>query len=130
MLKICITVCSLALLFTVAGGGLPAAAKEKPPKVKIVKTEWTVVSGVPGVAHTVLAGKDVFRHQDRYYCYDGSWLKAAQAGGPWVAIPAPPPVLYRVDTVYFKNTPPGWCRGNKNGWRGAPLPPGQMKKFH
>jgi hypothetical protein len=130
MFKLGVTVCSIALLFTMTGGGLPAAAKEKPYKLKVVKTEWTVVSGVPDVAHAVLAGKDVFRYQNRYYCYDGSWLKAAQPGGPWLAVQAPPPVLYRVDTVYFKNTPPGWRRGQKTGWGGAPLPPGQMKKLH
>jgi hypothetical protein len=129
MVKICTTVCSLVLLFIVAGQGSQAAAKEKPHKVKVVQTEWTVVSGVPQVAHTVSGGKDVFRYQNRYYCYDGRWLEAHRVGGPWIAVPAPPPVIYRVDTVYFKNTPPGWCRGKKTGWRGAPLPPGQMKKF-
>jgi hypothetical protein len=130
MFRFLITICSLAFFCMVTGGPLTAWAKSKPHKVKVVRTEWTVVSGVPGVEHTILAGKDVFRHHNRYYCYDGRWHQSDQAGGPWLAIPAPPPVLYRVDTVYFKKAPPGWCKGKKTGWRGEPLPPGQMKKLY
>jgi len=124
-----ILVASLALLFIFASGGQTASAKSKPHKVK-VKTKWTVISEAPGVEHAIFAGKDVFRYQNRYYCYDGRWHHGTHYAGPWVAIPAPPQVFYRVDTVHFKNVPPGWCKGKKTGWRGAPLPPGQMKKYH
>jgi len=28
-----------------------------------------------------------------------------------------------------RNGPPGWSKGNKNGWNGKPMPPGQWKKY-
>ena len=36
-------------------------------------------------------------------------------------LPAP---LYQIQAPYFKN-PPGWAKGKKTGWKGAPMPPGQ-----
>lgn len=119
----------LALVIPLSVGGQSASAKSKPHKVK-VKTEWTVIPAAPGVQHTILAGKDVFRFQDRYYCYDGRWHQSSHYAGPWMAIAAPPPVIYQVESVYFKKVPPGWGKGNKTGWQRGPLPPGQMKKFH
>lgn len=38
------------------------------------------------------------------------------------------PAVYWLEPSHFK-TPPGWGKGKKTGWRGQPLPPGQMKKF-
>lgn len=123
-----IIVASLALLLALSGGVKTTAAKGK-HKVK-VKTEWTVITQAPGVEYALFAGKDVFRYQNRYYCYDGRWHQGNHYAGPWMPIPAPPPVIYQVDSVYFKKVPPGWCKGRKTGWRGAPLPPGQLKKLH
>ena len=119
----------LAFFLTLSGGGQAALAKAKFHKMK-EKTKWTVVSVVPGVHHTVFAGKEVFRYQDRYYWYDGRWHQGNHYGGPWVAIAAPPPVIYRVERVYLKKVPPGWCKGKKTGWPEAPLPPGHVKGFH
>jgi len=48
--------------------------------------------------------------------------------GPWQLLPQPPKIFYQVEAGYFKN-PPGWAKGKKTGWRGEPLPPGQMKKL-
>lgn len=126
-LQLTITGC-LALFLTLSGDQ-QALAKGKHHKVK-ERTEWVAISEAPGVHHTVWAGQDVFRYQNHYYRYDGRWHRGSHHGGPWVAIPAPPPVIYRVDRVYFKRVPPGWHHGRKTGWQGAPMPHGQMKKFH
>lgn len=123
-----LTLTGCLALFLILSGSQTASAKRKHHKVK-ARTEWTVISEAPGVHHTVLAGHDVFRYHNHYYRYDGRWHRGSHYGGPWVTIPAPPPVIYRVDRVYFKNTPPGWHQGKKAGWQGAPMPPGQMKKF-
>jgi hypothetical protein len=31
--------------------------------------------------------------------------------------------------TYYEPPPQKWAKGEKKGWRGAPLPPGQMKKL-
>jgi hypothetical protein len=43
-------------------------------------------------------------------------------------IKKPPRVFYNIGATYFQS-PPGWAKGKKTGWRGEPRPPGQMKKI-
>ncbi|MDI6812595.1 MAG: hypothetical protein QME75_14665 [Deltaproteobacteria bacterium] len=122
---------AVALFLVLSGGRQTASAQERRHHYNATKvTEWTAVTGAPGVHHSVMGGHDVFRYQDHYYRYDGRWHRGRHYAGPWVAIPAPPPVIYRVDRVYFKKVPPGWQHGRKTGWQGAPMPPGHMKKYH
>jgi|UniRef100_A0A7C3WRQ4 hypothetical protein len=120
----------IVILFSalLLAGGRLAAAEPKPPKIK---TQWTVISEVPGVQHTVFAGRDVFRYQNRYYCYEGgTWHQGSHFASPWMAIAAPPPAICQVKSGYGRKVPPGWSKGKKTGWHGAPAPPGQWKKIH
>jgi hypothetical protein len=64
-----------------------------------------------------------------YYLTNNLWFTAAAVSGPWQQVQAPPPVFYQVAPAYYK-TPPGWAKGKKTGWKGAPMPPGQMKKYY
>ena len=72
---------------------------------------------------------DLFHYgQQYYYYYGGLWYRGGTIQGPWAQITELPPAFYRVGPAYF-HSPPGWARGKKTGWGGAPLPPGQMKKY-
>jgi hypothetical protein len=111
------------------------AAKIKSAKVKVkkkrakAKLSWRAIPAVAGVECAPHPEMDLFRYRHRYYGYDGGrWYEATHYPGPWRAIVKPPGVFHQIGPAYFK-TPPGWCRGKKTGWRGAPLPPGQMKKL-
>ncbi|MDI6854962.1 MAG: hypothetical protein QME75_15320 [Deltaproteobacteria bacterium] len=90
---------------------------------------WRPIPSAPGIDYAPDLHRDVFRYQERYYFYDGGkWHRGRNYLGPWEAILQPPNVFYQVEEQYFRN-PPGWARGKKTGWRGQPLPPGQMKKL-
>ncbi len=90
---------------------------------------WQPVPSAPGIEYAPHLDRDIFRYQEKYYYYDGNrWHSGRTYQGPWVQILQPPQVFYQIEERYFK-TPPGWARGKKTGWRGQPLPPGQLKKL-
>lgn len=90
---------------------------------------WTPIPQVPGVEYAPNIAQDLFRYQGAFYnLQGGAWFKGATATGPWAPLEGPPQVFYNIQAPYFK-TPPGWAKGRKTGWEGAPMPPGQMKKF-
>lgn len=90
---------------------------------------WAPIPHVRGVEHAANIRADLFRYGGHYYYYhNGTWYRGRGTMGPWKQINQPPKVFYQIGAPYFK-TPPGWARGRKTGWRGEPLPPGQMKKF-
>jgi hypothetical protein len=84
---------------------------------------------VPGVSYVPDVGQDLFRYGNRFYVYQGGrWYRGKSLNGPWAGIKHPPKAFYNIGSTYFKS-PPGWAKGKKTGWGGAPLPPGQMKKL-
>ena len=109
----------------------PAQAREHEmnPVPAGVAPAWTPVPQVPGVVYAPNLPADLFRYGDSYYYYHNNiWRRGATLNGPWRPIDHPPQAFYQIQAPYFKS-PPGWARGRKTGWRGAPLPPGQMKKY-
>jgi hypothetical protein len=99
------------------------------PPVIQVQPIWKPISRVPGVEYVPTLHHDLFRYQNNYYCWhDNRWFQGKNYGGPWTAIQSPPPAFTQIAPNYWK-TPPGWAHGKKTGWRGQPLPPGQMKKL-
>jgi hypothetical protein len=99
------------------------------PPVNMVQPPWQPIPGVPGVQYVPNLGQDLFRYQNNYYrWHDGRWFQAQSYRGPWGGIQSPPPIFTRIGPQYWK-TPPGWAHGNKTGWHGQGLPPGQMKKL-
>jgi hypothetical protein len=112
--------------------GCPALAQPRgavAPLPPNLAPQWTQVPQAPGVYYAPNQGQDLFRYGNLFYQYSqGLWQIAQALTGPWQAIQNPPPVFYNIGPTYFKN-PPGWARGQKTGWGGAPLPPGQMKKL-
>ncbi len=90
---------------------------------------WAPIPEVPGVEYAPHPARDLFRYGERFYNFEGgAWFRATAPGGPWVPVQEIPPVFYNIGASYFK-VPPGWAQGRKTGWRGGPLPPGQMKKL-
>ena len=74
-------------------------------------------------------GYNLFRHGNQFYVYqDGRWYRGKHLNGPWKSVKKPPKALTAVGPAYFKPSP-GQGQANKTGWRGEPLPPGQMKKL-
>lgn len=125
----------LLILMVIAGSVAPALAQVVlPPPVPNPLTpnlvpSWTPIPDVRGVEHAANILADLFRYGGHYYYYhNGTWYRGRGTMGPWKQINQPPKVFYQIGAPYFK-TPPGWARGRKTGWRGEPLPPGQMKKF-
>jgi len=121
----------LLALICLAGGlqGLEAQTQFVPPWAPNLAPQWTPIPQVPGVNYVPDLGYDLFRHGKRYYFYrDGYWYRAKSLNGPWKGIDKPPKAFYNIGPTYFKS-PPGWARGQKTGWQGQPLPPGQMKKM-
>lgn len=110
----------------------PVWAKKKAwvnPVPADVTVQWVPVPQVAAVQYAPNLPADFFRYQGKYYYYfNNLWYLGPAATGPWQQLQAPPPVFYQIQPVYFK-TPPGWSKGKKKGWGGAPLPPGQMKKY-
>ncbi len=100
------------------------------PPVILVQPTWKPILGVPGVEYVPTARQDLFRYQNNYYYWhDGRWFQGQNYGGPWRGIQSPPPVFTQIGPNYWK-TPPGWAHGQKTGWHGRTLPPGQAKKQH
>jgi hypothetical protein len=123
---------SLALILVILLAGVTtlwAQPQFVPPWAPNLAPQWSPVPQVPGVSYVPGFGSDLFRHGKRYYVYqDGRWYRGKHLNGPWKGIKNPPQAFYGIGPTYFKS-PPGWARGNKTGWQGQPMPPGQMKKY-
>lgn len=127
----------LAIILTVglfnglaAGAALGQMVASPPATFTVIQVQptWKGISGVPGVEYVPTLQQDLFRYQNNYYYWhDGRWFQGQSYKGPWRGIQSPPPVFNQIAPNYWK-TPPGWAHGKKTGWRGQPLPPGQMKK--
>ena len=118
---------SLVILLT---GGFALAEKFTGRQVSPASPlKWTPIPGVSGVEYAPNIDQDLFRYRGGFFNFQGgAWFRAAAAAGPWVPVPEPPQVFYNIQAPYFK-VPPGWAKGKKTGWGGAPMPPGQMKKL-
>jgi len=91
--------------------------------------QWTPIPGAPGVQYAPNANADLFRYGQRYYYqHDGRWYQTNNFAGPWQRVQDVPRSFRRVEAPYFKQ-PPGWAKGNKTGWKGDSMPPGQRKKY-
>ncbi len=113
----------MTLLVTPAWAGPPL-----PPPL-MVAPQWTPVPGVPGMQYAPGQALDLFQYGRGYYCFQqGQWYQTNSLGRPWVQTQNVPQPFYQIQAPYFKN-PPGWAKGRKTGWGGAPMPPGQMKKY-
>jgi hypothetical protein len=100
-----------------------------PPVPPDLAPRWAPVPEVPGVYYAPNQAHDLFQYGGQIYYYNqGLWQIAQALTGPWRVIQNPPSPFYNIGPIYFKS-PPGWAKGKKTGWRGAPLPPGQMKKL-
>jgi hypothetical protein len=111
----------------VLGLGVPALAG--PPGSAALAPRWTPVPQAPGVEYAPNLAADLFRYADRFFSYSqGNWQQGPTVNGPWTGVGRLPAPLYQIQAPYFKN-PPGWAKGKKTGWKGAPMPPGQMKKL-
>jgi len=117
----------LMILFLVAPARW-AQAQFVPPWAPNLAPQWAPIPQVPGVYYVPGLGHDLFRHGNRFYVYqEGRWHQGNRLNGPWTLIQQPPQVFQNIGPTYFKS-PPGWAKGKKTGWGGAPAPPGQMKK--
>jgi hypothetical protein len=127
MKKAILIIAALGLVVLLMGnfaGAQKIAVKPAPPV-----PHWAPIPGVPGVEYAPHLTQDLFRYQEGFYNFQGgAWFRATAVSGPWVPVQELPPVFYNIRANYFK-VPPGWAKGRKTGWRGAPLPPGQMKKL-
>lgn len=119
----------LAVLLLLGGQTLQAKPKSVPTFPPDLAPQWAPVPEVPGIYYAPNLSHDVFQYGNQFYYYNqGLWQIAQALTGPWQAIANPPQVFYNIGPTYFKS-PPGWAKGKKTGWGGAPLPPGQMKKL-
>ena len=120
----------LLVVFLLLGSqALQAQPRSVPTLPPNLAPRWALVPEVPGVYYAPNQGYDVFRYGNQFYYYNqGLWQIAQALTGPWQVIASPPQVFYDIGPTYFKS-PPGWAKGKKTGWGGAPLPPGQMKKL-
>jgi hypothetical protein len=123
---------SLALFLVILLAGattLWAQSQFVPPWAPNLAPQWAPIPQVPGVSYVPDLGHDLFRYDKQFYAYrEGRWHRAKSLNGPWKAIKNPPREFYTIGPTYFKS-PPGWAKGNKTGWQGQPMPPGQMKKY-
>jgi hypothetical protein len=120
---------TLALLW-LGVQGLGAQTPFVPPWAPNLSPQWAPIPQVPGVYYVPDQSHNLFRHGNRFYVYQaGQWHRANHLNGPWSVIQQPPQVFYNIGPTYF-TSPPGWAKGKKTGWRGQPLPPGQMKKLN
>ncbi len=92
--------------------------------------QWAQIPGAPGVQYAPNANADLFRYENRYYYQhnDGSWYQGQNMAGPWHRVQNVPQSFHQIEAPYFRQ-PPGWAKGNKTGWKGDNMPPGQRKKY-
>ncbi|MHB9073198.1 MAG: hypothetical protein ACYC6G_06715 [Desulfobaccales bacterium] len=119
----------LAVVLLLGAQALQAQPKSIPILPPDLAPRWAPVPEVPGVYYAPNQAQDLFQYGSQFYYYNqGLWQIAQALTGPWQVIQNPPSAFYNIGPTYFKS-PPGWAKGKKTGWRGAPLPPGQMKKL-
>jgi hypothetical protein len=122
-LTVMLVTVSLVILLT-GSLALPERTMAQPPP----PPQWAPIPQVPGIEYAPNIEQDLFRHQGRFYNYQGgAWFRGTTASGPWLPVPEPPQVFYNIQAPYFK-VPPGWAKGKKTGWGGTGMPPGQLKK--
>ena len=123
------TVILLALgLSILLAASLALAQKVKVPPGAPAPPQWQPIPQVPGIEYAPNIARDLFRFGGAFYNWqNGGWYRGRTYTGPWEPVPQPPQEFYNIQAPYFK-APPGWAKGKKTGWRGAPMPPGQMKK--
>jgi len=127
MKKSILTIIALGLVILLSGG--LAGAQKIAVKPGVPAPKWATIPEVPGVEYAPNLAQDLFRYGGGFYNFQGgAWFRATAPTGPWLLVQELPPVFYNIGASYFK-VPPGWAQGRKTGWRGAPLPPGQMKKL-
>jgi hypothetical protein len=118
---------TVSLLFGVQSLAGPCQAA--PPVPPNLAPRWAPVPQAPGVEYAPNLAADIFRYAGQFFYYSqGLWQQSPTLNGPWTRVRRLPPRFYYIGAPYFKS-PPGWAKGRKTGWKGAPLPPGQMKKF-
>ena len=119
----------LVVLLLLGGQALQAQPRSVPTLPPNLAPRWAPVTEVPGVYYAPNLGHDLFQYGNQFYYYNqGLWQIAQALTGPWQVIANPPQPFYNIGPTYFKS-PPGWAKGRKTGWGGAPMPPGQMKKM-
>jgi hypothetical protein len=123
----------LMLVFLIIGLALSAAwARDQqfsPPLPPGITPQWAPIPGAPGVHYAPNANTDLFRYGKRYYYqHDGKWYQGRNMAGPWQRVKDVPRRFRQIEAPYFKQ-PPGWAKGNKTGWKGDNMPPGQRKKY-
>lgn len=119
----------LGVVFSLAVSYSWAQSPLVPPTLQ-GSVQWNPIPGVPGVQYAPNHSTDLFRYGKDYYNYSqGNWYQGKSQQGSWKKIKNPPPIFQQIDPTYFKS-PPGWSKGKKKGWGGAPMPPGQMKKLY
>jgi hypothetical protein len=125
-LKVLTVVLVLLLSGVPAVGAQPRAVPMPPPNLA---PQWAPIAQAPGIDYAPNLDHDLFRYGNQFYYFSqGLWQIAQALTGPWQVIQSPPQAFYNIGPNYFRS-PPGWARGKKTGWGGAPMPPGQMKKF-
>lgn len=119
----------LAVVLLLGAQALQAQPKSVPIFPPNVAPQWAPIPEVPGVYYAPNLGQDVFQYGNQFYSFNqGLWQLAQALTGPWRVIQNPPSAFYNIGPTYFRS-PPGWAKGKKTGWGGAPMPPGQMKKM-
>jgi hypothetical protein len=125
-LKVLTVVLVMLLLGVQALRAQPRSVPIPPPNLA---PRWAPIPQAPGVDYAPNLGHDLFHYGNQFYYFNqGLWQIARALSGPWQVIQSPPPVFYNIGADYFRS-PPGWAKGKKTGWKGEPMPPGQMKKF-
>jgi hypothetical protein len=110
-------------------GQIQVQVKVPMPVAPGVSPLWTPVPGAPGIQYAPNIASDLFRYGNGYYYkIQGAWYQGPSISGPWTPSPQIPLLFYHVQAPYFKS-PPGWAKGKKTGWGGAPMPAGQRKKM-
>jgi hypothetical protein len=123
MKNVTVLLVTVGLVILLAGSlAVPGRAMAQPPPPK-----WAPVPNAPGIEYAPDWDHDMFRHQGRYYDWrDNRWYRGRAFNGPWEELRELPQQFYGIGSPYFKN-PPGWAKGEKRGWHGGSMPPGQMK---
>jgi hypothetical protein len=123
---------TLLLLLVILLSGVTALWAQPqfvPPWAPNLAPQWAPIPQVPGVSYVPNLGYDLFRQGKHFYVYqDGRWYRGKHLNGPWKGMKNPPRGFSNIGPAYFKS-PPGWAKGQKTGWGGQALPPGQMKKY-
>jgi hypothetical protein len=90
--------------------------------------KWTPVPGTMGVQYAPESSYDIFLYGGSYYCFqNGLWYVSATARISWGQTTSIPQIFYQIPANCFKR-PPGWAKGNKTGWKGSQVPPGQRNR--